>query len=272
MTTRRNISYQLIDTDAGETLEQANDKINSFFTSLSSNWIGYIHQYVDADASQVINIPVSQLHPEVIRFLNNYWFDVTDPPNLVMEKIQDLPTSMQMHVYNNYFDTDMMSQKSGLGAEVRAICFDSNTGLFKFANGRAMFDTYSDITGILGNYYPTTNTVDLIINGLYYDFSDVTLKPGKTYFLSDSMPGWLIDYQEGGANKNVSVPMSVAVGSYAAILLTERAIVKDLPCGSVGQPDNLRFAEFMEYVDVTDGDPFEDPDVTVFHGYEPIGA
>lgn len=268
---RRSISYTPIDTTGGETLQSANDKITHFFEYLHSQWIGYIYSYADANASQVITVPEAQLHPNVLRHLSTYWYDVDDPPNLVMEKIYDLPYDLQMDVFNNHFNPARLSQKTGLGSEARAVFYDSNTGLYDLANGRSLYSSYSDMTGILGNYDPHNNTVDLVINGLYYDFSINPLKPGKTYFLSDSMPGWLIDYQEGGKNKNISVPMSVAISPNAAILLTDRAIVKDLPCGDVGLPSNLRFAEYLKYVDVTEGDPFTDPDEIVYYGYEPIG-
>ena len=268
---RRSISYTPIDTVNGESLHDAASKTREFFESLSSQWMGYIHTYADANSNQVITVPLNKLHPDVTRFISNYWYDVDDPPNLVMEKIQDLPMDLQMDVFNNHFNPTKLHQRTGLGAEVRAIHYDSNIGLYSFANGKAMFNSYSDITAILGNYNPDTREVDLIINGLYYDFGINDLIPGKTYFLSDSMPGWLVDYQEGGKSKNISVPMSVAINKNAAILLTERAIVKDLPCGSVGIPDNLRFAEFTQYVDVTNGDPLDDPNEIVFYGYEPIG-
>lgn len=268
---RRSVSYTPIDTVGGESLSEANTKITDFFSHLSSQWVGYIHSYADANASQVITVDATQLHPDVQRFINNYWFDVDDPPNLVMDKIQDLPADLALDVFNNHFNPARMHQKSGLEHEVRAVYFDTNTGLYNFANGKSMFNSYSDMSAILGNYDPQNYTVDLIINGLYYDFSRNSLKPGKTYFLSDSMPGWIVDYQEGGKNNNISVPMSIAIHPNAAILLTDRAIVKDLPCGQVGQPENLRFAEFLEYVDVTNGDPLDDPNETVYYGYEPIG-
>ena len=268
---RRSISYTPIDTNVGESLSVANDKITHFFENIQSQWIGYIYAYADARASQVITVNATELHPDVQQYINNYWFDVNDPPNLVMEKIYDLPSDMQADVYNNHFNPSRLHQKSGLGYETRAVFFDTNTGLYSFANGKLLFNSYSDMTAILGNYDPDKYTVDLIINGLYYDFSRNSLIPGKTYFLSDSMPGWLIDYQEGGKNNNISVPMSVSISPHAAVLLTDRAIVKDLPCGQVGQPDSLRFAEYIEYVDVTNGDPFDDPNEIVYYGYEPIG-
>lgn len=270
-TNRRQISYREIDTQNGESLASANEKIEEFFKSLKTEWLGYMYVYNDANSNQVINVPITQLHPAVQRFIAEYWFDVTDPPNLIMEKIFDLPVDYQMDIYNNYFDPRKLHQKTGLGAEVRALYLNSNTGLYTFASGKDLYNTYSDFTGILGNYHPDDNTVDIILNGMYYDFSRESLIPGKTYFLSDSMPGWLIPYQEGGKNQNLSVPMSVAVGKHAAILLTERTIVKDLPCGSVGTPTDLRFAEYLEYVDVTNGDPLDDPNETVYYGYEPIG-
>lgn len=268
---RRSVSYTPIDTVGGEPLHEANYKITEFFENLTSQWHGYIYAYGDAKSSQVITVPINQIHPEVQRFINNYWFDINDPPNLVMEKIHDLPTDLQVDVYNNHFNPSRLHQRSGLGSEVRAVFFDSNTGLYAFANNKAVYNSYSDVTAIIGNFDPDNNTVDLIINGVYYDFSLIQLKPGKTYFLSDSMPGWLVDYQEGGKNNNISVPMSVAIGTNAAVLLTDRAIVKDLPCGQVGQPTNLRFAEYVEYVDVSAGDPLDDPDEVVYYGYEPIG-
>ena len=268
-------STDYVDTSSGEYLDTAADKINSFFGNLSADWIGFITPYVDANASQVINIPFSNCNSTVVDYLTgDSLFDVSQPENLLVEKYMDLPIDLQIPIYNHYFNPDKLAQKAGILDTTRALYYDYTTQQYEFANNTALYDTYSEFTGIVGNIYPHKLSFDLVINGLYYDFSTPDLVPGTVYYLTDSLDGWMIPYEEGGNSSSVSVPMSIAIHKNAAVLLTDRAVLKDLPCYVQYPPQQLRFMKapiYTEYLDISDGDPYTDPSVRKYTAYTTIG-
>jgi hypothetical protein len=275
MSTYRARPVPVIDTTAGEKLRFAADKINTFFTNLSTDWISFITPFSDARASEVLTIPFSDCSSTVVDYLTgDSAFDVDEKVNLVMDKWLELPLELMLPQLNHYFNPKVTAQKTGLKDTTRALYYNYTTQQYDFANNKALYDNYGEFTGVIGNVYPDTQTVDLVINGVYYDYTDRDLIPGTVYYLTDSLDGWMLPYQEGGIGDSVSLPMSIAVHKDAAILLTDRAVTKQLPCLPPCPPQRLRFMKapiFTKYLDITDGDPFTDPSVTKYTAYTTIG-
>jgi hypothetical protein len=277
---RTDVDY--IDTTDGESLRSAGDKINSFMTTISSDYLQMLHTYHDAQANQIINVNFNQVDSTVVDYLTASWQEEwQNMHNLLMHKYEQAPVDYRLKLLRWYFEPYLMQQKSAKNNTSRALYFDDTTGIYKFANNKALYDNYSDTTGVIGNIYPlSANTplsgsFDLIINGLFYDYGHTPFSPGLVYYLSDSMDGWLIPYEEGGGGENVSLPFAIAVGPNEAILLTERAITKDLPCYEYCPPRRTRFKKqqiYTEYLDISQGDPWTDPSVKKYSEYVSIAG
>ena len=237
-----------IDTTHGEKLYQAGDKINSFVYNLSSDWYQFVNTFQDAQSSQIVNIPFNRADLTVVEYLTAGMHpDWELMQNLMMDKYEQVPVDIRVKLIRWYFEPYLMQQKTATNDTARVVYLDSNTGLFKFANNRALYNNYSDTTGVIGNIYPLnastplSGSFDLIINGTFYDFGHTDMKPGEIYYLTDDMDGWLIPYSEGGKANNLSLPFAVALHRNAGVLLTDRAITKDLPCHPLCPPLELQF-------------------------------
>lgn len=236
-TYRWRTTVDTIDTVYGEKLQSAGDKINTFMMNLSSDWYQFVNTFHDASCSQSINVKFSQVDSTVFDYLTGEWHpDWQDVDNLIMDKYDQVPVDLRLQLFRWYFEPYLMQQKAGSNSTARVLYMDSSTGLYKFANNRALYNNYSDTTGVIGNIYPLnantplSGSFDLIINGLFYDYGNPELKPGEIYYLTDDLDGWLIPYSEGGKKVNLSIPFAIPVSPIAALLLTDRAITKDLPC------------------------------------------
>jgi len=271
----------LIDITNGERLKYAGDKINTFMTNVSADYLQMIHTYHDAHQNQIVNIKFSQCDATVVAHLTGYNYEFREMDNLIMTKYEQAPVDHRLALLRWYFDPWLMQQKAALENTSRAVYFDDSLAEFKFANNKALYDNYGDTTGMIGNIYPlSANTplsgsFDLIVNGMFYDYGHTPLIPGMVYYLSDSMDGWLVPYQEGGGLENISLPFAIAIDPHAAVLLTERAVIKQLPCYEYCPPFRLRFEKdpvFTEYLDISDGDPWSDPSVIKYSEYTSVAG
>jgi hypothetical protein len=286
----------LIDTKLGERLDVAGDKINAFFHTLSADLWSFLAPLADARAQQVITVPFSEADSTVVDYLTSNALNPSEMDNMIVEKYWDLPGGIQTEIMRWFYDPRWISQKAGLLSTTRAVV--QHLGVWQFANNKLIYSKGggNDFTGIIGNIYshPLTGSFEVVINGIFYDYTDVPLTVGTTYFLTDSMDGWLIPYEEGGTiypdsshtlhpsqpnqrpvvADSVSLPMAVAIHPNAAVLLTERSITKELPCRPMCPPQRLRFQGdliYNEYLDITDGDPWSDPDVIKYSEYTTYG-
>jgi len=292
-------AVNLVDTTLGENLEVAGDKINAFFNTLSADLWSFIAPLADARAQQIITVPFSEADSTVVDYLTSNALDPSEMDNVLVEKYWDLPGNIQTQIMRWFYDPRWISQKAVLLSITRAVVQDA--GVWKFANNKLIYSKGggNDFTGIIGNIYshPLTGSFEVVINGIFYDYTDVPLTVGTTYFLTDSLDGWLIPYEEGGTiypdppgtptsgswpssvprpsnADSVSLPMAVAIHPNAAVLLTDRAITKELPCRPMCPPQRLRFLTdliYSEYLDISDGDPWSDPDVIKYSEYTTFG-
>jgi len=237
-----------IDTTHGEKLYSAGDKINTFVYNLSSDWYQFVNIFQDAQSNQIVNIPFNRADTTVVDYLTADMHPQWElMQNLMMDKYEQVPVDIRVKLIRWYFEPYLMQQKTAINDTARVVYLDSSTGLFKFANNRALFNNYVDTTGVIGNIYPLnantplSGSFDLIINGTFYDFGHTDMKPGEIYYLTDDMDGWIIPYSEGGKANNLSIPFAVALHKNAGVLLTDRAITKDLPCYPLCPPVELQF-------------------------------
>lgn len=266
----------------GETLNTAGEKLNSFFYSVSGDIYSTVNTFNDAHTSNIKRVKFDDCEQTVVEYLTSRDVDYTNHDNLIIEKFYQLPVEIRVGLLSaGYVDYNLYQHKHGTGDVTRVLHYNVNTQKWQFANNRALYDTTGDVTGVIGNIVPLTTdhplsgTIELITNGLFYNFGHDPFKPGQVYFLTDSLPGWLVSYEEGGSGYNVSVPFAVAIHPNAAVLLTDRSITKDLPCLEYCPPRNLRFSKdqvYTEYLDISDGDPFTDPNVIKYSEYTTIAG
>lgn len=264
-----------IDTYDGESLRTAGDKINLFTQGVSGDVINTINTFHDAHQSNVQMIRFDQCDSTVVDHVTGMRVDYTTQENVMMEKLFQLPFENRVSILEQYFNSDLYTHKIHQNDVVRALYLDDSTGKWKFANNKALYDNNNNLTGVIGNVYPTRQCFELVTNGLFYDFGHTTLVPGQVYFLTDSLPGFMVPYQEGGGGQNVSVPFAIGIHPRAGVLLTDRAVIKDMACYDYCAPHNLSFTKdvvYTEYVDVTDGDPFNDPNVIKYQEYTSIAG
>lgn len=247
---------QIAISGSGEAIYTAGDRINTYFDQLSSAWFAFNYQYTDARAQQVLNVPFSKLDRTVVDYLTGaYYFDTAAENNLVMDKLYQLPLDKQQLMYHTYWNPELYPQRPGVNDVVRCLYYNGAAGVYSFANNKVMADSYSDFVGVIGNVYYDRQTVDIVTNGVIYNYSKLEFEPGHVYYLTDLMDGWMIPYEEGGDGQLVSIPIAVAVHKNSAIMLTERAMTKDLPCLSACPPTRLRFeAEQPDYTRVIEPD------------------
>ena len=235
-----------IDVDTnGESLYSAGSKINTFFRQLSGEWTSFISQYTDAKASQTIQVPFDKLETTVYEYLSStYSFDAIDTgtgPAIIRDKMDQLPDDWYERLSKTNWSPKMFQQQVGRGDAPRAVFFDGTIGMWRFANNEIMSQTFADFTAMLGNVYYEEGVVELVMNGVVYNYGDQAWSPGATYYLTDLMDGWLVPYQEGGEGRTVSIPMLVSVHPHAGILLSHRGITKDLPCVPTCPPKYLNW-------------------------------
>lgn len=251
----------------GESLFDAGETINTFFSRLSTDWYGFVAQYTDAKASQVISVPFSKLETTVYEFLSSTYNDgdlnTNGAPRLIIDKMTQLPASGQEIVYNTNYTPETWPQQHGFGDAPRAVTFDGTIGLWRFANNNMMTSTYSDFIAMIGNVYMKEERVELITNGVVYNYGQ-DWTPGTTYYLTDLMDGWLVPYQEGGEGVSVSIPMLVAVHKNAGIMLSHRGITKDLPCAPTCPPVYLGWQQESRLFTTIKEPPCENVQLHVF--------
>ena len=187
-------------TGAGASMYQAARQVNTYFNNLSAEWFSFVYQYNDARASEVISVSYDDLETGVYNYLSafNAVGYGTNFQSLILDKLYQIPPHLQSLMYHTYHSPDMYQQKAGLFDTTRVLYYDGTTGLWRFANNRAMANGFADFTGVIGNVYPAERRLDLVLNGVIYNYSDQPFIPGETYYLTDLLDGWMVPYQEGG--------------------------------------------------------------------------
>ncbi|MDC3298484.1 hypothetical protein OAU81_00270 [bacterium] len=220
-------------------------QVNTYFNQLSAEWFAFVYQYNDARASEVISVSYDDLETGVYNYLSaaNYTYTGSNLATLVLDKLYQLPDHLQHLMYHTYHAPEMYQQKAGLMDTPRVLYYDGTTGMWRFANNKNLTDGFADFTGVIGNVYPAERRIELVLNGVIYNYSEQPFIPGEVYYLTDLLDGWMVPYQEGGEGRIISVPMAVATGRNSAILLSNRGITKDLPCEKVCPPVSLNWRE-----------------------------
>lgn len=232
-------------TGDGSSLYLAAKQVNTYFNRLSAEWFSFVYQYNDARASEVISVSYDDLETGVYNYLSaaNYTYTGQNLSTLILDKLHQLPDHLQRLMYHTYHAPDLYQQKAGLLDTPRVLYYDGTTGMWRFANNKNLTDGYADFTGVIGNVYPAERRVELVLNGVIYNYSEQPFIPGEVYYLTDLLDGWMVPYQEGGEGRIISVPMAVATGRNSAILLSSRGITKDLPCEKICPPVSLNWRE-----------------------------
>lgn len=232
-------------TGDGASMYMAAKQVNTYFNQLSAEWFAFVYQYNDARASEVISVSYDDLETGVYNYLSaaNYTYTGSNLATLVLDKLYQLPDHLQHLMYHTYHAPEMYQQKAGLLDTPRVLYYDGTTGMWRFANNKNLTDSFADFTGVIGNVYPAERRIELVLNGVIYNYSEQPFIPGEVYYLTDLLDGWMVPYQEGGEGRIISVPMAVATGRNSAILLSNRGITKDLPCEKVCPPVSLNWRE-----------------------------
>ena len=236
---------QISVTGDGTSLYDAAKTVNTYFNRLSAEWFSFVFQYNDARASEVISVSYDDLETGVYNYLSaaNYTYTGVNMNSLVMDKLYQIPEHLQLLMYHTYHTPEIYQQKAGLLDTPRVLYYDGTTGMWRFANNKNLTDGFADFTGVIGNVYPAERRIELVLNGVIYNYSEQPFIPGEVYYLTDLLDGWMVPYQEGGDGRMISVPMAVAVGRNSAILLSNRGMTKDLPCEKICPPVSLTWRE-----------------------------